>query len=263
MRSRRTNGSDDYNGGSKRFIGYIRVNTAEQGESDLGLADQRKRIKGWAAAEEHTLVAIEKDVGVSGTVAPEKRPGLSSALDALRRGDADGLVAVKLDRFSRSVSDALSLATMLKKKRKHLACVSEKIDTSTASGKLFLNMLAAMAQWERDVIAERTTAALAEVARQGRARSRFTPFGYHTDSGGTTMARGNSGKLVKDAEEQKTLRRMLALDAKGLVPQAIADKLNDAGRRTRGGKKWYRQLVYRILAAHDERQAAIDVTPGK
>jgi len=136
-----------------------------------------------------------------------------------------------------------------------LASVGEQFDTSTASGRLFLNLLASMAAWERDVISERTTAALAQLAREGRPRSGRTPFGYCTDSGGFVVHSGD-GVLQEDSGEQKLLRRMLALREQGCGPQAIARELNAEKTHNRSGADWTRQNVWAVLDSHDARAEA-------
>ena len=87
-----------------RFVGYIRVSSREQAENGLSLVAQRDRLRAWAVAHGYELVRIERDSGISGTVAPEKRPGLAAALGAIRKGKADGLAALKLDRISRRLA---------------------------------------------------------------------------------------------------------------------------------------------------------------
>src|SRR5690349_6764124 len=97
-----------------RAIGYARVSTTEQGASGLGLDAQRAAIeveverRGWAPA------CLLEDVASGGTL--DKRPALSSALDALDRGDADVLVVAKLDRLSRSLADFAALMRRAKQR---------------------------------------------------------------------------------------------------------------------------------------------------
>jgi DNA invertase Pin-like site-specific DNA recombinase len=229
-------------------VGYRRVSTEEQAESGLSLQAQSRRLRAWAEAQGYELVGIESDEEVSGMTWPEKRAGLSAALEALRQGEADGLVATKLDRLSRRVQDMLSLADAFDRNGWLLATVEESIDTTTASGRFFLTQLAGMAQWERDTIAERTQAALAQLARNGRRRSGEAPFGYrHTEA----------GQVVQEPTEQRTLRRMLKLREDGAGPQEIANQLNEAGRYKRNGKPWTRQAVWLLLDNYDARQEAL------
>lgn len=255
-RRRRRNGANSRDERpAPRFVGYCRVSKPGQAENGISLTAQAERLRAWAKAFEYQLVKVERDAGVRGAVSPEKRPGLTAALAAIRRGKADGLVAVKLDRISRSVRDTLDLAEMFDQKGWLLASVEEQIDTTTANGRLFLSLLASMAAWERDVISERTTAALGQLAREGRPRSGHTPYGYRTSSGDHRVQKGDA-RLVKDAAEQKILRRMLRLRDQGQGPQAIADALNAEKRHNRNGRSWSRQGVWKVLGSRDGREAA-------
>ncbi len=87
-----------------RVIGYIRVSTEDQTENGVSLAAQRHRLQAYAEAHGLQLVRIEEDAGISAR-RTTNRPDRQRALSALRRGDADGLVAVKLDRLSRASVD--------------------------------------------------------------------------------------------------------------------------------------------------------------
>src|SRR5262249_10258295 len=115
--------------------------------------------RGW------TLLHIEEDIQSGRTT--KNRPGLERALKACRRHEADGIVAAKIDRLSRSVID---FATLLEDARKHgynIVALDLGVDLSSVQGELIANVLAAVAQWERRIIGERTKAALAVVKKRG------------------------------------------------------------------------------------------------
>ncbi len=230
-----------------RFIGYRRVSSEDQTESGLSLQAQSRRLRAWAEAHGYELVRIESDEEVSGAVLPEKRMGLSAALESISAGEADGLVATRLDRLSRRVRDMLALADEFDQEGWLLATVEEKIDTTTAVGRFFLTQLAGMAQWERETIAERTQAVMDQLARNGRIRSRFAPYGFRKAEG---------GQLAKEPKEYRALRRMLTLRDSGEGPTGIAETLNSAKRVMRNGKPWTRHSVRNILANYDGREEA-------
>ncbi len=238
------------------MIGYVRCSTSEQADSGLGLAAQRRRIRAWAEAHDCKLVRIAEDAGVSGTVAPEDRSGLSAALRSLEKGEADGLVALKLDRLSRSVSDTLALAETFQRCQWLLATVMEQINTDSATGRLFINILASMAEWERDTAAERTGAALDTILREGRGRSRFTPFGWRNREGGSENVKGDRSKLRRHTEEQRALRRIVALREDGLGARRIAKELAQDGPNPRSGRPWTPEGVASILRRLERWEAA-------
>ena len=134
-------------------IGYARVSTTDQ---NLDLQTD--------ALEEVGCKKIFSDRGVSGAKA--EPPGLDKALDQLRKGDI--LVIWKLDRLGRSLSHLLSIIEDLKQKGVDFASVQDGFDTSTASGKMVFSVIGAMAEYERNLIRERTTAGLAAARARGR-----------------------------------------------------------------------------------------------
>ena len=134
-------------------IGYARVSTTDQ---NLDL--QMDALKA-AGCEK-----IFSDRGVSG--AKTERPGLDKALDQIRKGDI--LVIWKLDRLGRSLSHLLSIIEDLKQKGVDFASVQDGFDTSTASGKMVFSVIGAMAEYERNLIRERTMAGLAAARARGR-----------------------------------------------------------------------------------------------
>ncbi|MCC6809176.1 MAG: recombinase family protein [Deltaproteobacteria bacterium] len=212
------------------LIAYIRVSTDEQARGGVSLAAQRTRIAAYARAMGHDLVGFEEDT-VSGKVAPMKRPGLCRALARVRSGEATGLVVFKLDRLSRSTRDILDLADEAKRRGWQLLSMSEQLDTSNACGQFVLTIFGALAEMERKQIGERTRVGMAEVARQGRARSRWLPFGYRIKGNLRSIeaSRGDKRPLIEYPPEQRVLARILAMKRGGKGAWKIARELNEAG----------------------------------
>lgn len=145
----------------KRVVGYVRVSTAEQGRSGLGLEGQRSAIVAECARRGWELVGGEPYCDIVSGKSLNGRHELKRALDDLAARRADALVVAKLDRLSRSVVD---FGRVLKLAQRHgwaLAILDPDLDTSTATGKLMANMLISVAEWERDIIAQPTRTALA------------------------------------------------------------------------------------------------------
>jgi DNA invertase Pin-like site-specific DNA recombinase len=148
-----------------KVIGYIRVSTAEQGDSGLGLEGQRKAIENACRSRGWTLVRIEQDIGSGKTTVG--RPGLARALDDCRRRRVDGLIVARLDRMSRSVGDAASILEESARRQFAIIALDFGLDTSTAAGELVANVLMSVARWERRVIAERISAAMRVKTAEG------------------------------------------------------------------------------------------------
>jgi DNA invertase Pin-like site-specific DNA recombinase len=128
--------------------------------------------------------------------------------------------------------------------------VSESLDTGSAIGEFTLTILAALSQMERKQVAERTKVALAQVAREGRARSRMLPFGFrsseHPDS--VTAVAGDRSKLVPCAPEQLVLSKMMELRRQGLGPRKIARALNEASiLHPRSNRPWKFNQIQGLL----------------
>ncbi len=143
-----------------RVVGYIRVSTAEQADSGLGMEAQRRTLHLECERRAWNLLEVFEDAGASGK-SLGKRPALDLALGALRAGRADALVVAKLDRLSRSLIDFCAL---MEDGRRHgwaLVALDLGVDTTTPSGEMVANVMASFAQFERRLIGQRTKEALA------------------------------------------------------------------------------------------------------
>lgn len=142
-----------------KVIGYIRVSTDEQVESGAGLAAQRSQIEAAVVGRGWELLATVEDAGVSGKSL--ERVGISAALVELAARRADGIVVAKLDRLSRSLQDFVGLMALAKKQGWHVVALDLGIDTSTSTGRLVANIMASVAEWEREAIGARTREGMA------------------------------------------------------------------------------------------------------
>jgi site-specific DNA recombinase len=217
---------------------YIRVSTEEQATGGVSLDAQRARAIAYAAAVDLAVVEVIEDAGVSAKTLA--RPGLRRALAMLQAGAADALLVAKLDRLSRSVGDWQLLIERYFGERggKQLLSVADSIDTRTAGGRLVLNVLVSVSQWEREAIAERTRDALRQVRADGVALGQV-PLGFR---------RGDDGRLEPVDEETATVARARELAAGGMRPAGIARQLAAEGRRTKRGGQWAGWTVQKLLA---------------
>jgi len=211
------------------IIGYIRVSTEEQVTSGCSLSAQAEKIRAYADLYELSLIDIVEDPGQSGKSLD--RPGLQKALDMIKEGKAEGILVTKLDRLTRSVSDMdFLIREYFGDKSPYestLFSVSDQVDTRTASGRLVLNVLMSVAQWERETIGERTKAALDHLKAQGKKLG--APF------------------LGETEEERSTIRFIYQMRDKGYTLQSIADTLNTEGWKTKKGGNWHSSTVFYAL----------------
>ncbi len=157
------------------MIGYLRVSTEEQSSSGLGLDAQRDTIQRYADAHGWDMVWYV-DEGLSAKSLD--RPQLQAALTRLhvppKRRDVDGIVVAKLDRLSRSVHDFSGILKRAAARKWAVVAIDLGVDTSTPTGKLVANVMMSVAEWEREVIGERTSAAMQAAKRAGKHMGRVS-----------------------------------------------------------------------------------------
>lgn len=157
------------------MIGYLRVSTEEQANSGLGLEAQRECIQRYADAHGWAIIWY-LDEGLSAKSLD--RPQLQAALARLhvipKRRDVDGIVVAKLDRLSRSVHDFSGILKLAAARKWAVVAIDLGVDTSTPTGKLVANVMMSVAEWEREVIGERTSAAMQAAKRAGKHMGRVS-----------------------------------------------------------------------------------------
>jgi DNA invertase Pin-like site-specific DNA recombinase len=210
-------------GKGEKVIGYVRVSTADQGANGAGLDAQREAIEAEAARRGWQLVRIEEDVQSGGST--KKRPGLDLARAACREGEASGLVAAKLDRLTRSMLDFATIVEEAKKHDYNVVCVEQSFDLHTPHGKAMAGMLAVFAEYEKELIGQRTRDALAVKRSQGVRLGRPP-----------AIPRATRSKIVRWREKDWSLTK-------------IANRLNETGEPTaHGGARWWPATVRAVLA---------------
>jgi site-specific DNA recombinase len=230
-----------------RAIGYVRASTGGQG---ITLEAQAEKIRQLAQLREMDLLDVIVDGGQSGK--DTDRPGLQRLLALADGRCVDVIVIAKLDRLARSVSDLNTLVQRFRKRGVALVSVAESLDTESASGRLLINLLASVAQFEREVIAERTATALQWKRSLGEKVGGKVPYGFDTIDRGVRPNGTPIRALVPNDGEQEVLRVMREMKASGMSYQQIADALNTSEVRTKDGKCWRKQYIHRALNAKQE-----------
>jgi DNA invertase Pin-like site-specific DNA recombinase len=220
-----------------RTVAYLRVSTDKQADRGVSLEAQRAKVLAYAGLYDLELVGIEVDAGQSAKSLD--RPALQRALAMLKSGKADALLVVKLDRLTRSVRDLADLVDGYFSKRAALLSVSEQIDTRSAAGRLVLNVLSSVGQWEREAIGERTATAMQHLRTEGKYTGGRAPYGYQLAADGET--------LEPIAAEQAVITEARALRAAGMSLRAVAATLDERGLRSRAGRAFALTQVARML----------------
>lgn len=219
-----------------KAVGYVRVSTEKQADHGISLEAQTDKIRAMATVQGIELAEIIVDAGESAKTL--KRPGMVRLLKMIDAGEVSKVFVAKLDRLTRSVRDIGVLLERFEKKEVSLVSVAEMLDTRSAAGRLTLNIMVSVSQWEREAIGERTRDALAHKRANGN-RTGNIPFGF-------TL--GADGKLVPNAAEQVVVAKVRELRQMGFTLRQIADELNAQGFKTRKGGEWRHQYVATMAA---------------
>ena len=230
----------------KAVIGYVRVSTGGQVEEGVSLSAQKAKIRQWAELNDYEVHSIHEDAGLSGAKMAQ-RPGLHEAIaDACMNKGA--LVIYSLSRLARSTRDTLSISEKLSKAGAELVSISEKIDTTSASGKMVFRLLAVLAEFERDQVSERTKLALQHKRAEGKRISRYAPYGFDLSPDGR--------ELQPNAGEAKVIAHIVKHRAGGRSPGWIAKRLTEKGIPTKQGRQVWSAKVVRTIIKRIEEEAA-------
>lgn len=204
------------------MIGYLRVSTEEQASSGLGLDAQRDTIQRYADAHGWDVVwYVDEGLSAKSLARPQLQAALTRLHVPPKRRDVDGIVVAKLDRLSRSVHDFSGILKRAAARKWAVVAIDLGVDTSTPTGKLVANVMMSVAEWEREVIGERTSAAMQAAKRAGKHMGRVSVLPGATEA------------------------RLLALRAAHTLA-ATAETLNAEGLTTATGKPWTGNAVAKV-----------------
>jgi len=224
---------------------YVRVSTLAQSVEGVSLDAQRERAESWCRANDYAIHDhMFTDAGISGK-RTSNRPALQHALSEACHEKGRVLIVYSLSRLARSTRDAINIAERLEKAGCDLVSLTEKIDTTTASGKMVFRMLAVLAEFERDLISERTTTALRHKAARGERVGQIR-YGQRLDD--------TTARLTDDAAEQQTIGEITRLRASGASWRCIAVELNRRGITTKKGRAWSWHTARHVGLAHAAEQ---------
>lgn len=192
---------------------YIRVSTEEQAKEGISLDAQKDRCTKFCEAKGWEVVEVYEDAGFSaGTT---NRPGFKQLLIDITKGEFSILLVYKIDRFSRNLKDLIDIFEELKANGVNFTSVTEQIDTTTAMGEAFFQIIGVFAQLERGMVKERVKLAFDKKISDGQYLNR-APIGY----------RYREGRLVVDKKEAERVREIFAMWAAGVHYREIAEKFS-------------------------------------
>lgn len=230
----------------KRAAIYVRVSTEEQAREGVSLDAQEQRARAYCQLAGLDVHRVYRDAGVSAGDPLDSRPEGGALLADVRAGLVQHVVALKLDRLFRDAIDALQVAQAWEKRRVALHLIDmggQAVNTASAAGRFLFSVLAAAAEMERNLIRERTSAALAEKKRQGQ-RLGAVPLGFRAITPG--------GPLEPVDAELAIVREILRASRRGSSLRAIVRRLEEQGHATKNGGRWAPQTVAKVIERREQ-----------
>jgi len=220
-----------------RVAVVTRISTDEVNQP-YSLEAQAKGLEAFVASQPgHTITHRFVDQASGATL---ERPGLQAALAAAKAGEFDVLLVYRIDRISRSIVGLMTIVETLDAAGVALRSATEPIDTQGPVGRMLLQLLGIFAEFERGLLIDRITKGFERKAARGEWLGGPGPYGYALDSATKT--------LVADPDEAAIVQAIFAKYVEERYgATALANWLNDTGRRSRNGKLWSNQTVLRVL----------------
>ena len=233
----------DENGNTEKhllhILGYARESTREQAEDGFNLDEQERRIREYLdvyyEGRDYQFDMMREE-GASGKSLC--RPQMSELITRVENGNVDILIIHNLDRLTRNLADLQDLLDLFERMGVKLISIKENVETQTIQGKVFISIIVLIAQWEEDIIADRTRRGMQESARQGNYAKPKVPFGYYRNPDDTH-------KLLIDQEQAEVIRFIFTSIAnKNQTPFTIAKKLR---KEKVFNRKWTDATVLAIV----------------
>lgn len=214
---------------------YIRVSTEEQVRDGFSISAQREKLKAYCVAQDWDNFKFYVDEGISAK--DTNRPQLTSLINDVKEERINTVLVYRLDRLTRSVMDLYTLLELFDKYNCAFKSATEVYDTSTAMGRMFITIVAALAQWERENLGERVRMGQIEKARQGKYSAK-APFGFDKDK---------DDVLIINPDEKEILLNMIDKIEKGYSIRRISYYLDDLVKPIRG-YKWHVGSILSIVS---------------
>ncbi|MCT4592941.1 MAG: recombinase family protein [Anaeromicrobium sp.] len=229
----------------KRIAGYTRVSTKEQGEHGYSIDAQREMIENYCKQNGYELVKIYEDKGVSGK-STNGRLALKRLLEDAKKGLFDVLLVWKINRLARKQLDLLKIINELDKVNVSFRSSTENFETETPAGKLNLQMIGAISEFERNTIVDNVKMGMKARARNGEWNGGIV-LGYDTVKVKGKNSKDTKGVLEINSEEAMIVKEIFELYASGKGLKAIVNTINHKGYKTKRGNPYNVNGVKDIL----------------
>lgn len=216
---------------------YIRVSTEEQVKEGYSISAQTKSLKAFCVSQGWDIGGMYIDEGVSAK--DTNRPELERMINDIKTGELDCVLVYRLDRLTRSVYDLYKLLEVFERHDCSFKSATEVFDTTTSMGRMFITIVAALAQWERENTAERIRFGNLEKAKQGKYVHNQNLFGFKINK--------EDYRLEVIESEAKVVRKIFSLYQKGFGMNRIARYLNERHLFTSRGNNWSDNTISKVL----------------
>ena len=222
---------------SKQAVIYSRFSPRRNADECDSITTQEDYCTNYCIFHKLEVISLHSDDGLSGATS-DNRPGLQEALWVAMKNQAV-LVVYSLSRLARNTRETIEIADQLKKAKAHLCSVTEKIDTTTAMGSAFFQIIAVLAELERKQISERTSDAMLNHQRNGRRMSKNLPFGWQLDP-------DNPARMLPDEDERKIIGLIREGREMGYSLRYIATWLTEQGYTPRPVYKKFKGRIVMV-----------------
>ena len=216
------------------------MSTEEQVKEGYSIRAQEQKLKDYARIKDWSIYDVYLDEGISGKNMTE-RPAITRMMEDIKSGYIKNVLVFKLDRLTRSVADLVYLIDLFKKNDCAFNSLSESIDTSTASGRMFIKIIGIFAEFERENISERII-----LGRERKIQEGYT-LCSHTASYGYDRSNGQKIQSINESEAQVVCEIFELYVNQGANITEIARRLNLRGVPTKHGGKWTTQGTRNVL----------------
>jgi len=224
----------------RRITGiYIRVSTEEQAKEGFSTNAQREKLKQYAFARGWDIYGFYIDDGISGKNLKD-RPEVLRLLDDVNQGKINNVLVYKIDRLTRSTKNLIELIDLFAVKGCAFNSLMESIDTSTATGRMFIKIVGIFAEFERENLAERVSFGIEQKAREGNYINCGGVYGYDYDKA--------VGDIVFNKEEAEMVKNIYEMYLKGTSFSRICKWLTERSVPTKRGGRWDPSTIESILS---------------
>ena len=212
---------------------YIRVSTFDQAREGFSLREQEERLKEFCKFKRYNIYKVYQDAGISAK--NDKRPAYQEMIEDVKKGNINVIVALKLDRLTRSVYDIEKLMKFVNDYECDVDCMADESNTTTSNGRMVMRIMTSVSQNEIEKCSERTKFGMAGAIKNGHIPNR-TGLGFKREN----------KKLVPDPLTKDIIVRIFDLYLEGKSHQAIANIYNK--EKVLGKTNWYDSTIQKILS---------------